>query len=344
MKKYLLPHEGNFYKANLHCHSTVSDGRWTPEEIKENYKKHGYSIVAYTDHDVFITHGELADEGFLPLNGYELGFAGEPVEGKPLKVCHMCFISLEKDKKIQRIFYDSRYLVKNKSTACPDTDRNAIQRLYSPEFISDILKTGVKEGFFVTYNHPIWSLETRDEYCNYHGMNAMEVINYDCIVGGYDDRNANIYDEMLRAGEKIYCVATDDNHNKHPLGHPKCDSFGGFTMIKAEKLEYEDIAKALSEGNFYSSQGPEIKELYYEDNKIHIETSDAVRIIMTTENRRYRTVTADKEGEKINSAEFNIGVDLGSYVRFTVIDEKGKEAYTNAYFLSVINGDVCVGK
>ena len=35
MRKYLLPENGNFYKANLHCHSTVSDGTLTPEEMKE---------------------------------------------------------------------------------------------------------------------------------------------------------------------------------------------------------------------------------------------------------------------------------------------------------------------
>ena len=33
MKKYLLPENGQFYKANLHCHSTVSDGHLTPEEM-----------------------------------------------------------------------------------------------------------------------------------------------------------------------------------------------------------------------------------------------------------------------------------------------------------------------
>ena len=37
MKKYLLPEKGTFYKANLHSHSTVSDGGWTPEEMKERY-------------------------------------------------------------------------------------------------------------------------------------------------------------------------------------------------------------------------------------------------------------------------------------------------------------------
>ena len=108
MRRYLLPHEGRFYKANLHCHSTISDGKWTPEEIKENYKNHGYSIVAYTDHDVFVTHNELADESFLPLNGYELAFAQEKIEGKSSKTCHGCFVSLEKELKTKRIFYPSQ--------------------------------------------------------------------------------------------------------------------------------------------------------------------------------------------------------------------------------------------
>ena len=33
MIKHLLPGSGNFYKANLHCHTTISDGRKTPEEV-----------------------------------------------------------------------------------------------------------------------------------------------------------------------------------------------------------------------------------------------------------------------------------------------------------------------
>ena len=72
MKKYLLPPEGQFYKANLHCHSTVSDGRWSPERIKAEYMARGYSVIAYTDHDVLIPHQELTDEHFVALNGYEL--------------------------------------------------------------------------------------------------------------------------------------------------------------------------------------------------------------------------------------------------------------------------------
>ena len=72
MRKYLLPESGNFYKANLHCHSTVSDGAFTPEQIKDIYKAAGYSVVAYSDHNVLIDHSELDDEDFLTLTAVEI--------------------------------------------------------------------------------------------------------------------------------------------------------------------------------------------------------------------------------------------------------------------------------
>ena len=46
MKDYdFFPGEGKFYKANLHCHTVISDGKLTKEQIKEEYQKRGYSIV-----------------------------------------------------------------------------------------------------------------------------------------------------------------------------------------------------------------------------------------------------------------------------------------------------------
>ena len=52
MKKYLISPELNWYRANMHCHTTVSDGHYSPEDIKKAYKDMGYSIVAYTDHEL----------------------------------------------------------------------------------------------------------------------------------------------------------------------------------------------------------------------------------------------------------------------------------------------------
>jgi hypothetical protein len=169
-------------------------------------------------------------------------------------------------------------------------------------------------------------------------MNAMEVVNYSCCTLGYDERNENLYDSMLNHGEQIYCIATDDNHDAYPVDHPKSDSFGGFTMIKADKLEYGAVTQALLDGHFYASEAPLIYELYYdtEDQSIHISTSEAVKITMSTGTRRCTMVTPDLKGQTLTSAAFGLGADSEGYVRFTVQDTNGKKAYTNAYRVSDI--------
>lgn len=69
MRKYFLPENGSFYKANLHCHSTFSDGKYTPEELKEMYKSLEYSVLAITDHEGLFHHTELDDKDFLTIAG-----------------------------------------------------------------------------------------------------------------------------------------------------------------------------------------------------------------------------------------------------------------------------------
>ena len=73
MVKYLLTDKKKYYKANLHCHTTVADGADTPEQMKEAHKAHGYSILAYSDHCIMVPHPELKDDEFLPLTACELG-------------------------------------------------------------------------------------------------------------------------------------------------------------------------------------------------------------------------------------------------------------------------------
>jgi len=48
-----IPEPENEYvvlKANFHTHSTISDGLLTPNQVVDLYKKHGYDILAITDH------------------------------------------------------------------------------------------------------------------------------------------------------------------------------------------------------------------------------------------------------------------------------------------------------
>ena len=333
MRKYLLPENGSFYKANLHCHSNLSDGKKSPQELKDIYKSNGYSVLAYTDHDVFIPHHDLTDDEFLALAGFELQYteSGYPATTAS-KSSHFCFIAESPDiilhpdwnEACVRSAAHSKHLVKY-DESIPQKERN-----HTSECINESVKKARDAGFFVTYNHPTWSLDEHNDYLRYEGMLALEIFNYDCSLLGYNSYVPDIYDEMLRSGKRIYAVAADDNHNGFPPDHPKYDSFGGFVMIKAPELKYKSIIDALFAGNFYASQGPEIYDLYIEDNKIHITCSDAQMIALNTCKRSAQSVIARK-GESVTEATFTFAEGDG-YLRLTVKDSQGRYANTRAYF------------
>lgn len=336
MRKYLLPKEGNFYKANLHCHSTVSDGKLTPAQLKEEYKKKGYSIIAYTDHDLMIAHPELKDDEFLPLTAYEMEITEDEAKTAygSRKTCHLCYIALDEDVKGQVCWHREKYVFSKslpyKSQAKFDDRLPDFEREYTPECINKMIKMGRDNGFFVTYNHPAWSQENYGDYSKYTGMNAMEICNYGCYCEGFEDYCPQVYDDLLRDGQRIYCVSTDDNHNINPIDSARTDSFGGFTMIKADKLEYKTITDAMVAGNLYASQGPLIYDLYLEDGKVTIKCSPASRIYLSAGKRRSQRVNAD--GELLTEATFDV-LDDYYYFRITVEDEKGRHANTIAYFI-----------
>ena len=338
MKKYLLPKTGNFYKANLHSHSTLSDGNLTPSEMKELYKSHGYSVLAYTDHDIFIPHHELTDESFLALSGFEAAFnENNRFPGRNNdKTCHLCFIAGSSDMDVQPCWNPRYAYVGNAKEHHNEIkfDENTFlfERDYSPEGINQMIKIGRDAGFFVTYNHPTWSLEDYNNYSKYENLNAMEILNYAIEVSGYPSYVPSIYDDMLRSGKKIFAVAADDNHNVFSYGDPHSDACGGYIIIKADKLKYENITNALFAGNFYASSGPEIYDLYIEDNKIYVSCSEAVMITLNKDRRRPSMSVVANNGKTVNSASFPFEND-DVYIRITIKDSQGRFANTNAYFI-----------
>lgn len=327
MRKILLNAKLNSYKANLHCHTNISDGKLSPAEVKALYKARGYSVVAFTDHDVLIPHPELNDDSFLALNGYEIEVNGTK-KGADIETCHICLVALEPDNLKQVCWHREKYLFGNapkyKDLVQFYEDEPDFERSYNPDCINEIIKRGREKGFFVTYNHPTWSTESYPQYINYHGMHAMEICNYSCVVSGFDEHNSRVYDDMLKGGEKIYCIAADDNHNRH-------DDCGGYIVIKAEKLDYKTITDAMLSGSFYASTGPEIKEIYCEDGKIFVKTSEAKYINFNYNNRRAVSVR-QTDGKLVTEAEAPLYEDC-KYVRITVADKEGEKAYSNAYFI-----------
>ena len=303
----LFSNSKNIYKANMHCHTTVSDGSFSPVEIKEIYKNRGYSVIAFTDHDKLIAYDYLNDKDFLAINSIEVAInANMPgVPFRSIPCYHFNLYAVRPDMAAPKL---------------PDMAYDDI------DAINDYIKKRTDEGFLVCYNHPYWSMQTYKDYAGLKGCFAMEIYNHGCeVTDGYYGYNPQVYDEMLREGHRLHCFSTDDNHNWNK-GFD--DSFGGFININSESLSYKDIMDALQRGDFYSSQGPEIYEISIEDDILNIRCSPARLIVVYTIDRKCYT----QAGTNLTEASFKLDGDNG-YIRVMCRDKDKKDANSNAYFI-----------
>ena len=200
--------------------------------------------------------------------------------------------------------------------------------------INHLINEFAKYGFMAMLNHPTWSRQTLDDYQNLDTTNifAMEMYNHSSFLMGYNEINDHVYDNLLRRGHRLYCTATDDNHNHHPKGTARWDSLGGFVMIKAQELTHKAIYQALKRGDFYASTGPEIKELYIEDGFLYIKTSPSAKIIMTAGVRKAQIVYPDSPHTVLTEGRFDLSNVYPGYIRMTVVDEKGRMAWSQPIY------------
>lgn len=329
MKLDLIPEEGRFYKVNLHCHTTISDGAQTPEEVKEHFQSLGYDAVCYTDHEVLIPHEDLTDEHFVALHGYEVAIKKDIYHPTATFMPVYHFNMIARDKKnlrMPRFYKDNRswpgkakewadkYAVYDENDTIPET-------VYDKEWISDYLTAVSEAGFLVTYNHPQWSLQNYSDFIGLRGLYAVEAMNGGCRV--LNDNTSIHYEQMLRAGMNVLPVGGDDNHSKGGCGY-------AWTMIKAPELTYEALIAAYERGDVYASEGPEITALYIEDGEIVVKSSPAFSITLLSEGRGCAT-KASKEND-VTEARFKYSPQsYGRFFRFEVRDASGKKAFSRAY-------------
>ncbi|MBQ8213690.1 MAG: PHP domain-containing protein [Clostridia bacterium] len=331
MKQYIIPQNGNFYKANLHCHSTNSDGKVSPEELKNIYKSAGYSVLAYSDHNVLIDHSELNDENFLAMTAVEIDVLKRGDSAEAYRPCYHINFYNEDPHHVALPCFNPKAIWGKRGDL-----RDIQPYIGTPDYvrdydnINDMINEFAKHGFMAMLNHPTWSQQTMDDYKNLDTTHifAMEMYNFGCDLIGYSEVNTHIYDELLRNGHKLFCTATDDNHNHQPKGTLGWDSLGGFVMIKAPELSYKAIYNALKEGHFYASSGPEIREMYIENNCLYVETSPASKITLTTAVRQARIIYPDSPHIPLTQGKFDLSKVYPGYIRVTVFDEKGRMAWS----------------
>ena len=330
---YLISPHKKQYKANLHCHSVLSDGKKTPYELKEMYKNHGYSILAITDHEVPKNHSYLNDDNFLTITGYEAYIRQNEECRWDLYESEIHINLFAKNPENETIICFNpkycKYLTEEQKQNYTKAGSQKT-REYSVEYINYFIHTAKQNGYIASYNHPWWSMEDEADILAYDGFFSLEMCNYDAYLLSHLEYSASLYDKMLKKGKRIFCHSGDDNHNEASEGSPKSDSFGAFTMIMSEDLKYASVIDAMEKGEMYSSMGPVFKEVSIVGNKIHIECSEVDRIMVFTGSKAPKSKFA-QEGETITFADFEID-DRAEFVRVSVVDKYGRFADTRGFF------------
>ena len=340
MTHHLLPESGRFYKANMHTHTICSDGCKTPAEIKAIYKAHGYSVIAYTDHDVMINHSDLNDEDFLAITSYEVETNGPSAEGafSTTPCYHLNFYAPVPDCT-DYACPNPNYAWGN-ARAIAETQehyKGDYTRVYSTEGQNAMIAEARAKGYLVSYNHPDWSLQAYPDYIGLEGITAVEVYNTGCVVEGYVlDEGDHVLDNFLKAGKRVYPVATDDNHGEG-------DMCGAWVRFKANELSYDAIMNAYAYGDFYASWGPEFESLYLEDGVLKMDFPADSHVVSAEVHTGIRWV-ATRKGADMTHAEIDLNgfiVEIKrigyptdrAYFRVILTDAAGNRAMTRGYFL-----------
>lgn len=341
MNRSLFQTDGQFYKANLHVHTTVSDGSLTPEETKQAYLEKGYSVVAFSDHEILLSHPELRDEGFLPLTAteYEFRNPNDPRNFACQKVYHIVLIAGRENETYypwatRSVFWG------NAKNYVQDYCQGEHSRYPDYRNVNSAAKDAHDHGFLVTFCHPGWSLNHYPDYCGLEHVDFVEVSNSSSFISGRNtDGSDRAFEDLLCLGKHVSPTCSDDAHSRISIGH-------GATYVKSPDLSYESIIASLRRGDSYASTGPKFKDLSFDpETCVFTVDSDPVEVIsLTTNIRTLKSAGRRFTNTVVDHAEFDLknfvdtvrkaGLFEDSFVRVTLFTENGRYAYSRGYFLT----------
>ncbi len=325
---HLLP-KTQYYKANLHTHSTISDGKLSCQEVKDAYKALGYQILCMTDHNTIVNHSDMTEPDFLMLTGVEININSENYKTYKGQTYHLNLIA----KKPDNLWFPAKryrwFTVAEELDSQIQYDNMDIQ--CNPESINAMIAKANEKGFLVMYNHPTWSCQSYPDYAPLKGLWGMEVRNTECCMLGHNENNIRVYKDLLNQGNCIFPVGTDDMHFPRALGQ-------SWIMVGAKALTYESVIEALEKGDFYMSCGPQITDLTFEGTMLKVTCSDAQSIRMETYGRRAGVVLA--KDQPLREAEFQLDNilektkdDPDAFLYITVTAPDGTYAVTRPYYI-----------
>ena len=293
---------GRFLRGNLHTQSTRSDGVLAPQEVCRRYKAEGYDFLALTDHFIgaygypIVDTLPFRDAGFTTILGAEV-HSGAMANGE---LWHILAVGLPPD-----------FAPSNSPDFLPVADQET-----GPE----IAARAVAAGAFVAIAHPQWSGLTLADARSITAAHAVEIYNHGCAAGCDRPDGFAIADLLLSEGRHLTMIATDDAHFYEP------DHFGGWVMVKSVENTPEALLAALKAGHFYSSQGPELRDVRLKGDKVVVECSAVSSVIAMGQGTGAKAV----HGHSMTRAEVPLArLNNSPWIRVAVVDAAGKRAWSN---------------
>ncbi|GKX27715.1 phosphotransferase [Vallitalea longa] len=312
--KVYLDKEKPFFKGNLHTHTTVSDGAFSPQETAKLYKDAGYDFLALTDHDIYGKYDELNSEDFIVLPAMEKGkMAPNPSRNLGF---HLSAIDDPTVKVKERYSHLDNF-----------TEREKWEGLLT---VQNKINEMREKGNIVIYNHPEWSMHTYDMLEQLDGYFALEIYNHGSEFNTSGSYGASFWDYLLRKGRKVFGIASDDAHFQWTDTVIK-DHFGGWVMVQVDSLSHANIVTALKKGDYYSSTGPEIYSLSVEDGFVKVECSECKFIEFKAYPER-GGIFFNKDASPLTKANLRIKKEM-VYIRVECVDYKGNIGYSNPIFI-----------
>lgn len=235
----ILENRGNWYKGNLHMHTTMSDGVLDPVEAINVYREADYDFIAITDHRKV---GHLwQDNSFLILPGVEWD-TGDAVN---MPVYHILGIGM--DRETVDFYHGAPYEgapLGNTRAGMWVGGRTNRKRYYPhPQAIIEAVRAA---GGIAILAHPAWSVMSPEEIYDLHGLSGAEIFN---SVSGFPfnpgrDEASYYWDIWAKNGKLVCAFANDDTH------YYDGEQTKAFTMVNAPALERDAIMEALRKGTF----------------------------------------------------------------------------------------------
>jgi len=300
VRNFPFDRPGQYYRGNIHSHSTNSDGLLSPADVVQAYRDRDYDFVAVTDHFLGRYRHPITDTTafrsatFTTLLGAEMHVRG-----------------LENG-----IVWDL-LAVGLPPEFCPQTE---------DETDVALARRAQAAGAFVAIPHPAWNgVVHSDGLRLIEAVDAIEIHNEGHTLDS--DRGSGWYlaDSLATAGHRFSTFAADDAHFKSD----RFDRFGGWIEVRAESLDPEALLAAMKAGHSYASTGATIRNVEITETEIIVETDPAIGIMLGGAG----TIRQYVRGDGLTRATFQRALFQPAFFRVIVVRADGKKAWSSPIWL-----------